>query len=65
MRDRVWEEIVPRLEHGEAWTEMERELNEGPPGLSEDECAALWLSAWSYRPGRERAAERLPALVGR
>jgi hypothetical protein len=65
VRDRVWQEIVLRLERGEAWAEVEHELDEASPGLSEDERDALWLSAWSYRPGQERAAERLLALVGR
>ena len=65
MRDPVWEDIVLRLERGEAWAEVERKLDEAPPGWSEEDRAALWLSAWSYQPGGEQAAERLLELVGR
>jgi hypothetical protein len=58
MLDPVWEELVARLERGATLAEVEEALVE-VPGLSEDERAALWLAAWSYRPGGGDLAEWL------
>lgn len=65
MQEWVWHEIVLRLERGEPLAEVEAEVVEPVPGLSEDERAALWLSAWSYRPGGRGAAARVRAAVAR
>ena len=65
MQDPVWEEIVLRLERGEPWAELAHELEQTPSGLNEDERAALWLSAWSSRPGGKTATDHLLAQVQR
>lgn len=61
----VREELAVRLERGAALAEVQDELTEGAPGLSEDERAALCLFAWSYRPrGRRDAGRVLGSIVG-
>jgi hypothetical protein len=65
VQDHLWEATVLRLERGEGWRELEGKLVQAVSGLSEDERAALWLAAWSYQPGGERAAQRVRELVGR
>ena len=47
--DCVRDEVALRLESGARLVDVEGELIEGTPGLSEDERAAVWLFAWSYR----------------
>lgn len=49
LMDCVRDEVALRLERGACLVEVEGELIEGTPGLSEDERAAVWLFAWSYR----------------
>jgi len=46
----VRDEVAARLERGAALADLNAELIEAAPALSEDERAALWLFAWSYRP---------------
>jgi hypothetical protein len=65
VQDPVWEEIVLRLERGEAWAEVAHELDQASLRLNEDERAALWLSAWSSRPGGKTATDHLLAQVRR
>lgn len=48
--DCLREEVALRLHRGERLAAVESELIEPAYGLSEDERAALWLFAWSYRP---------------
>lgn len=50
--------VAHRLERGARVADVEDELIEAAPGLSEDERAALWLFAWAYRPGGRRAARQ-------
>lgn len=38
-----------RLNDGAELDELESEFVNDPPGLSDDDRAALWLFAWSYR----------------
>jgi hypothetical protein len=52
-------EIALCLARGERLAEVEWRLIERAPGLSEDERAALWLFAWSYRPSRGSQTDRL------
>ena len=56
MSDYLPEELVLWLEDGALLTEVQDELITPAVGLSDDERAALWLFAWSYRPsvGAER-----------
>lgn len=65
MQDRLWEATVLRLERGEASAEVAHELEQASSELDEDERAALWLSAWSSRPGGKAATDRLIAQVRR
>ena len=53
--DCLREEIALRLDRGEGLARLEDQLIEGALGLDEDERAALWLFAWSYRPSRSEA----------
>lgn len=57
--DCLRDEAALGRERGERLSTLEVELIESAPGLSEDERAALWLFAWSYRPRSSRASERL------
>jgi hypothetical protein len=61
----VRDEVALWLEHGAALAEVESELIEAAPGLSEDDRAALWLFAWSYRPRRRHATSNLTRAVAR
>ena len=63
MLDRVREELELRLEAGAHVAELERELVEAATVLSEEERAALWLFAWSYRPGHGDS-ERVVSVAG-
>ncbi len=64
MLDRVREDLEMRLEDGARMAEVERELVERAPHLSEDERAALWLLAWAYRPHHQDTTERVVAVTG-
>jgi hypothetical protein len=55
--DRVQGEVVRRLDVGARLAEVDTDVVAAIPGLSEDERAALWLLAWSYRSGA-RHSER-------
>jgi len=59
MLDWCREQIMLRLDSGCDLDEIETELIDSPPGLSDDERAALWLFAWSYR---HSPARRTPAV---
>jgi hypothetical protein len=50
LSDFLRDEIALRLDDGEGLAEVDHELIERASRLSEDERAALWLFAWSYRP---------------
>ena len=52
--DCVQNEVVRRLDSGARLAEVDSEVVEAAPGLGEDERAALWLLAWSYRPDTRR-----------
>jgi hypothetical protein len=54
----VRDEVALRLDSGARLVDVEGELIEAEPGLSEDERAAVWLFAWSYRPRPETHRER-------
>jgi hypothetical protein len=56
--DYVRNEVVLRLDRGADLSEVQRELIEAAPGLSEDERAGLWLFAWSYHAVGRRGADR-------
>jgi hypothetical protein len=47
--DCVQDEVVRRLDFGARLAEIDSEVVEATPGLSEDERAALWLFAWAHR----------------
>jgi hypothetical protein len=58
------EEIAFQLDEGFALPDIERYLIEPAVELSDDERAALWLYAWSYRashPPRSRPYEAVLA----
>jgi len=63
--DGLQDEIAVRLDVGESLTDVQAELIETADGLSEDERAALWLFAWSYRESARHDAGRMLAGVGR
>ena len=65
MVDHVRDEVARWLEHGAAVAEVENELIETTPGLSDDDRAALWLFAWSYRPSRRRPQAKPARAVAR
>ena len=48
--DRLRDEVAARLEGGAGSADVQDELVETAQGLSDEERAALWLFAWSYRP---------------
>jgi hypothetical protein len=48
--DCLRDEVALRLDNGERLSRVEDQVIEGAVGLNEDERAALWLFAWSYRP---------------
>ena len=59
MLDMYRREIARRLDAGNDLEEVEAEIIDVCPELSDDERAALWLFAWSYRgrPGLRCAVE--------
>lgn len=56
--DCVRNEVALQLDRGEVFSDVEAQLIDGAPGLDEDERAALWLFAWSYRASARRDAAR-------
>jgi hypothetical protein len=48
--NRVRDEIAAYLDRGASLSDVDAELIEAAPALSEDERDALWLIAWSHRP---------------
>jgi hypothetical protein len=50
-------EVARRLRAGSSPTEVQRELIEEAPGVSEEERAALWLYAWATK---RRSLEQVP-----
>ncbi len=68
--DKSWsdclrDEVASQLHRGEPLAVVERELIEPAQGLSEDERAALWRFAWSYRRPSKRDAGRLTGGLAR
>jgi len=59
--DRVRDEVALQLDRGVGLAEVHR-LIEAARGLSEDEQDALWLFAWSYRPGAGQSVESVLGL---
>ena len=57
------DETALRLEAGAKPADVQRDLIETAPGLSEDERAALWLFSWAYRPGKTRQRGAAPEPV--
>jgi hypothetical protein len=55
---RLQDQVELRLQRGASLVAVDAELIERAPGLSDDDKAALWLYAWSYRSDAARAAER-------
>jgi len=47
--EQLQDEIARRLDRGEKLADVEAELVDSAVALSDDERAALWLFAWSYR----------------
>ena len=50
--DHVRDELSFLLDHGASLAQLQDQVIELAPGLSEDERAALWLFAWAYQPHR-------------
>jgi hypothetical protein len=48
--DHVRHELSFLLDRGASLAQLQDQVIESVPGLSEDERAALWLFAWAYRP---------------
>ena len=69
MSEAVWvcvrDEVALLLDRGVLFSKVPGQLIDGAPGLSEDERAALWLFAWSYRPRARQDAGGEPGLVAR
>lgn len=63
--DYLRDQVALRLDRGERLAQLEGELIESAHGLSEDERAALWLFAWSYRRTPTSAAERFTGAFAR
>jgi len=59
--DGLQDEIALRLDRGESLIEVQAELVETADCLSEDERAALWLFAWSYRESAPHDGGRMLA----
>jgi hypothetical protein len=53
---RLREEVAERLERGERLPRLERDLIEPAHGLDEEQRAATWLFAWSYRAAQPTGA---------
>jgi hypothetical protein len=60
--EQLCDEIAIRRDQGASLAEVQAELIECADGPGEDERAALWLFAWSYRPD---ARGRRPPLADR
>ena len=56
-------QIMQRLDAGSDLDEIEDELINSLSEVSDDERAALWLFAWSYRHSPARAAAPLEQVV--
>jgi hypothetical protein len=59
------DDVAVWLDRGAALAEVQGQLIESAPALSEDERAGLWLFAWSYAASGRRGAPRQPGLVAR
>jgi hypothetical protein len=63
--DCLRDDVAFRLERGARLAEVQRELIEQAPALSENERAALWLFACSYRlSGRSEAHGLIGSVAG-
>jgi hypothetical protein len=47
--EQLQDEITLRLDRGQKLADVEAELVDSAVALNDDERAALWLFAWSYR----------------
>lgn len=63
--DCLRDEVALRLDRWEGLSRVEDQLIEGALGLNEDERAALWLFAWSYRPAAGTQSGRVAGLLAR
>jgi len=59
------DEIVLRLDRGESLADVEAELVDTALALNDDERAALWLFAWSYKASKRHDNERVLAGLAR
>lgn len=62
--DCLHDEVAARLDGGARPADIQDEFVDTAEGLSEDEQAALWLFAWSYRPIPRDQVGRTVGSVG-
>ncbi len=60
----VRDEVALRLNRGARLADVQREVIDVAPGVSEDERAALWLYAWSYSRDGAMSARRVVESIG-
>ena len=58
--EQLQDEIALRLDHGEELANVEAELVDSAVAVTDDERAALWLFAWSYRENVGHNAGQVP-----
>jgi len=63
--EHLQDEIALRLDRGETLPDVEAELVDSAVALGDDERAALWLFAWSYRASDRHDAGQVPVGLAR
>ncbi len=63
--EHVQDDIAARLDRGEKLADVESELVDSAVAVSDDERAALWLFAWSYRASGRHDAGQVPVGLAR
>ena len=63
--EQLQDEIALRLDRGEPLADVEVELVDSAVSVSDDERAALWLFAWSYRASGRHDAGQVPVGLAR
>ena len=61
----IQDDIAHRLDRAERLADIEVKLGDVEPDLNDDERAALWLFAWSYRPNARHAGRQSVAGIER